>query len=230
MAREKAETDGASVNVVAKLSELKIARLPLKIIGTSPLISHAWSEKAKIMMLNKQQKKANEGQEIRRPHVEFADSLYWLTPKPDLDAYTDEEAKKILDEIIPQSKFGFPTLAFKAAALDAGFQQGALVKNAGTKDLAKTTARGAIFIEEDFAVIEGTPTMREDIARIGSGTADLRYRAEFKTWSTELKIQFNASVLSVEQVVNLFRLGGFANGVGDWRPARDGSFGTFIVG
>lgn len=59
------------------------------------------------------------------------------------------------------------------------------------------------------------------------GTADLRYRAEFKTWSTELLIEYNANVITMEQIVNLFRLGVFPNGVGDWRPACDGRYGTF---
>lgn len=214
-------------SAVVNLPELKLQHFTLKIVGDSPLISHAWSEKAKLMMLNKQQKKAATAKEVRRPMVEFADSLYWLTPKPDFDGLTDEQVKELLAEVIPQSKFGFPTLAFKAAALDAGYQQGALVRNAGTGDLAKTTARGAFQVIGEFAIIDGIPTPREDIGRVGMGTADLRYRAEFKTWSTELEITFNATVITTEQIVNLFRLGGFANGVGDWRPAKDGRFGTF---
>ena len=200
---------------------LKLQILELHIVGDSPLISHAWSEKAKLMMLQKQQKKATSAKEIRRPAVEFADSLYWLTPKPNLNNLTDEEAQEVLAEIIPKSKFGFPTLAFKAAAIDAAFQQGLVDK--------KTTLRGAIRVLDEFAKIEGTPTMREDIGRIGMGTADLRYRAEFKNWKTKLTVQFNVGAVSAEQVINVFNMGGFANGIGDWRPAKDGSFGTFHI-
>lgn len=214
---------------VVNLPELKLEHFTLKIIGDSPLISHAWSEKAKLMMLSKQQKKAATAKEVRRPTVEFADSLYWLTPKPNLDGLSDEQAQAILADIIPKSKFGFPTIAFKAAALDAGYQQGALTRNAGTGDLAKTTARGAFHVKDEFAIIDGLPTPREDMARIGMGTADLRYRAEFKSWRTELNITYNATVITLEQIINLFRLGGFSNGVGEWRPSRDGSFGTFHV-
>ena len=200
---------------------LQIKTVDLHIVGDSPLICHAWSEKAQLMMLEKQQKKATSAKEIRRPSVEFADSLYWLTEKPNLDNLTDEEAQAFLAEIIPQSKFGFPTLAFKAAAIDGAFQQKVVDK--------KTTARGAIHVIGEFAEIDGTPTIREDIGRIGMGSADLRYRAEFKTWSTVLHIKYNSGAISLEQVVNLFNVGGFSNGVGDWRPAKDGSFGTFHV-
>lgn len=216
-------------STVVNLPEIKLQTFTLKIVGDSPLISHAWSHKAKLMILNKQQKKASTGRDIRRPMVDFAESLYWLTPKPDFDGLSDEQARDLLNNVIPHSKFGFPTIAFKSAALDAGYQQGALVRNAGSGDLAKTTARGAFHVKDEFAVINGIPTPREDMVRIGMGTADLSYRAEFKTWSTELVITYNQSVISAEQIINLFRLGGFANGVGDWRPAKDGSFGTFHI-
>lgn len=209
-----------------KTAELTIPALQIKlvdlhIVGDSPLISHSWSEKAKLMMLEKQQKKATSAKEVRRPAVEFADSLYWLTEKPNLDNCTDEEAQVILNEVIPKSKFGFPALAFKSAAIDGAFQQKIVDK--------KTTARGAIHIVGEFAEINGTPNIREDIGRIGMGSADLRYRAEFKTWSTVLHIKYNSGAISLAQVVNLFNVGGFSNGVGDWRPAKDGSFGTFHV-
>lgn len=112
-------------------------------------------------------------------------------------------------------------MAFKAAAVDGAFQQKAMD--------TKTTARGAIHIVGEFAEINGIPTLREDMARIGKGTADLRFRAEFKTWSTVLHIKYNSGAISLEQVVNLFSIGGFSNGVGDWRPAKDGTFGTFHI-
>lgn len=214
---------------VVDVPELQLGYFDITLFGETPLICHAWAEKAKMAMLNKQQKKAATAKEVRRPSVEFADSLYWLTEKPNLDGLTDEEAGEVLEKVIPQSKFGFPTIAFKAAALDAGFQQGALVRNAGSGDLSKTTARGAFHIDGEFVTLEGIPTPREDMARVGMGTADLRYRAEFKSWQATLKIKYNARVVTPAQIVNLFKLAGFSNGIGDWRPARGGSFGTFSV-
>lgn len=212
-----------------EIPALDIKKFALRIIGDSPFICHAWDEKAKTEMLEKQQKKASKAKEIRRPAVEFANSLYWLTPKPDFDAMTDEQAQETLEELLPKSKFGFPITAFKAAALDGGFQQGLLASKAGTAQLARTTARGAFHILGEFAEIEGTPTIREDMVRIGMGTATLRYRGEFKKWATTLMIKYNASAISMEQIVHLFNVGGFSNGIGEWRPAKDGSCGTFHV-
>lgn len=145
---------------VINMPQLKLANLKIKIVGDTPLICHAWSQKAKMSILNGMTQKATTGKEPIRPAVDFANSLYWLTPKPDFDGLTDEEVQKILVEVIPKSKFGFPTLAFKKAALDGGLQQGLLAQKAGGHQLAKTTARGAIRVLGTFAEIHGLPEFR----------------------------------------------------------------------
>lgn len=213
------KNDSAMVEIPA----LEIKQFDLRIVGDTPLISHAWSEKAKRNMDDNANKKAkNKKHEDRKPSCDFGNSLYWLRPaKPDFDNMTDEEAQELLARIIPSSKFGFPVTAFKAAAIDAAYQQEILAK--------KTTARGAIHILGEFAEIEGIPTIREDMVRIGMGKPDFRWRAEFKTWATTLTIRYNAGAVSMEQIVSYFNVGGFANGVGDWRPARNGTYGTFHV-
>ena len=55
---------------------LDIREFDLRIVGDTPLISHAWDEKAKLMMLQKQMKKATNGREARDPFAEFVSSLY----------------------------------------------------------------------------------------------------------------------------------------------------------
>lgn len=193
------------------IPELELKIFSLKIIGDSPLIMHAWSEKAKKEMLDKQMKKATKGREAKDPFIDFCDSMYWLSKKPE---------KPTMEDVL-SAKYGFPVVAFKAAAVDGGFQSGVLSK--------KTTARGAFQIVGEMAEIKGTPEMREDMVRIGMGTADIRYRGEFKNWSTVLTIKYNERAMSLEQIVNLFNIGGFSCGVGEWRPQKDGSYGMFHV-
>lgn len=197
--------------VAVEIPAIAIEHFSLKLVGDSPLITHAWSEKAKKMILDKHMKKATTGKDAKDPYQDFCDSMYWLTDKPE----------KPTPEDVAKASFGFPVTAFKAAAVDAGYQQGVIDK--------KTTARGAFHIDGEFAVIEGTPEPREDMVRIGMGTADIRYRAEFKQWSTVLNIRYNPRAMSKEQIINLFNIGGFANGVGEWRPSKDGAYGTFHV-
>jgi len=169
------------------------------IVGDAPLICHAWSEKAKKMMLDKQMGVPNEGKEPKNPEKDFEDSLYHL----------------------PGGGYGFPSVAFKSAAVTACTSMG--------KSITKVAARQAFHIVGDMVRIDGTPTPREDMVRIGMGTADIRYRGEFRTWSCKLMIRYNARVLTVEQIVNLLNVAGFAVGVGEWRPEKDGMFGLFHV-
>lgn len=94
--------------------------------------------------------------------------------------------------------------------------------------------RGAFFIESDFGdmveIISDTPVMREDMVRVGQGTADIRYRGEFRNWSATFRLKYNASgSFPLENIINALNAGGFVCGIGEWRPEKDGAFGTFHV-
>lgn len=208
----------ASTTTEVTIPAINIQYLTLRVVGDSPLIIHAWAEKAKREILEKQMKKAKtKGYDIRNPVMEFIDSLYWLEGKP--EEYTEVAFQKAIES--GTAKFGFPSVGFKAAAVSAGYRGGV------TKD--KVSMNGAFHIDGDFVEIFGTPIMREDMVKIGMGTADLRYRGEFKEWYSDVKVKYNASVLTPELIANLFNLGGFACGLGEWRPEKGGSFGMFHV-
>lgn len=209
------------VDTKISLQALDLGRLTLHIVGDSPLISHAWSQKARLQYLDELMDKPSIGRRSKHPTQEFAGSLYWLSDKPEIDDDTPEdEAQKILAQVLSTARFGFPTSAFKAAAIDAAMRAGVI---------KKAVARGAFFIYGEFAELKGIPTPREDMVRIGRGNPDIRFRAEFKSWSTTLDIEFNKRLLNAEQLANIFRMGGYACGVGDWRPAKGGSFGMFHI-
>jgi len=120
----------------------------------------------------------------------------------------------------PEGGYGFPCVAFKSSAVGAcRFSDG----------IKMTEARGAFHVVGELVKIEGEPTMREDMVRVGMGTADIRYRGQFEKWSVRLLVSYNAAALSPEQIVNLFNIAGFGVGVGEWRPEKDGSYGRFHV-
>ncbi len=180
-----------------KLAGLAVEGLKLRLVGTSPLIVHKWSEKAKKQMLDKQMKRASQGKAAKDPEQDYRESLY----------------------IRDDGSYGFPAVAFKAAAVRAGTYC----------DMKMVFLRGAFHIEGDLVLVEGEPEPREDMVRVGQGTADIRYRPQFPKWATELDITFNNRALTAEQIVNLFEIAGFAVGVGEWRPEKDGQFGRFRV-
>lgn len=194
-----------------ELPPLNIQRLDVAIIGESPLIVHAWSKKSREQMLAKQMKKASTGKAAKDPWKDFCESLYWLDGAPDQPTEAD----------VTNGRFGFPSIAFKAAAITA-------VTTIG--DMTKVLARQCFHITGEFVTIIGPPpSMREDMVRVGMGTADIRFRGEFSPWAAILPIQFNANALSAEQIVNLLHIGGFGCGVGEWRPEKDGQFGRFRI-
>lgn len=120
-------------------------------------------------------------------------------------------------------KPGFPAAAFKAAIVGACRQ---------VDGLPMTVTKVAIRVNGDILPLKGEHRMREDMVRLETGVADLRYRAEFPEWSMELPITFNADVISPEILVNLVNIAGLG-GIGEWRPSSpksaSGSFGCFRV-
>lgn len=187
----------------------------LTVTGDTPLIVHKWSEKAKREMLEKHMKVAkSKTREAKNPVEDFIESLYWIEGHP--DEYTEEA----FEQALPNAKFGFPSTAFKAAAASAGYRSG-LVSD-------KVSTYAAFHIMPELVEIIGIPHIREDMVRI-SKTTDVRFRAEFSEWKAILPITYNTGVYSMEQIVNLLNLGGFACGVGEWRPEKGGTHGMYHV-
>ncbi len=184
-----------------QLPEMDIRKTTFFVEGDTPLIVNNFSEKAKKQMLDKQTKKATKGREAKNPEEQYMNSLY---------VFDDKKTT------------GFPAVGFKAAMVRAGKQL----------SIPMTDSRGRFHVmanEGDLVEIYGKHTMREDMVRLATGVADIRFRGEYKKWKAKLTITFNASVISEEQLANLIRYAGFSCGIGEWRPEKSnsGSFGLF---
>lgn len=210
---------------VIEIKPVELSTVTVRVRGTSPLIVHKWSAKAKKMMLDAQTGETKtKTREKKNPVADFIGSAYWLTEEP-----TEGTEKAFIDAVKAGARWGFPAAAFKIGACMAASRNELGIKT--------TVLRGAFFIEGEGAdqcvEIQGCiPTMREDIVRVGgmTKTADLRYRAQFDNWYADLKIMFNKNgPVSLEQIVNLINLAGMCCGVGEWRPEKDGSFGMYTV-
>jgi hypothetical protein len=182
---------------VILLTPPRIETVTIEVTGTSPLICHKWSDKAKKQMLDKQTKAATRAKTAKNPEQDFKDSLY----------------------VHPDGGYGFPSVAFKGAVVRAGTYA----------EMKMTFLRGAFHVTGELVSIEGKPSMREDMVRLNGKVADIRYRGEFKEWSASVQLHLNTSALSIEQAANLFVIAGFAVGVGEWRPEKNGQYGRFEV-
>lgn len=208
---------------IIEIKPINIVTTTVRIAGDTPLIMHRWSEKAKRMILEKQMKKTkSSAKEAKNPVEDFIESIYWMEGKP--SEYTEEA----FDEACRNgARFGFPVTAIKQATISSAYRNGI------TKDMA--SLRGAFFIagegSELLAEVKGcTPTMREDMVRVGMGVADIRFRGEFANWYMDLQVSYNANgAYTLEQIINLINVGGFSCGIGEWRPEKDGNYGMYHV-
>jgi hypothetical protein len=193
-------------NKTLHLQRIEKASIEIPIEGMTPLIPHAWSEKAKRLMREKHSGVAARAKkEPQDPEKEALDSLYLLS----------------------DGRPGMPAVAFKAAIVGAArfFEGVTLVQ-----------LKACIFVvgeeAEQLVPIVGERTLREDTPRNAKGVVDLRYRYSFMPWSAVLNVIYMPTLVDAQSVLALVDAAG-SGGVGDWRPSAPksltGSFGTFKV-
>lgn len=199
------------------LPEIKIERHELFLIGNAPLIAHAFPEKQRKQMLDKQMKNAKGGRDARDPYAEVEAARYRL----------------------PDGRDGFPAVGFKAAAVTACTSLADVTKVAARQAFrvdgmlmnAPGLIEGSLIRTALVPLIAHEPAIREDVVRLSgpSRTAEMRYRPEYPIWGVILDVALNPQVISIGQLASMFQAAGHGVGIGDYRPERDGDCGTFDV-
>jgi len=72
---------------------------------------------------------------------------------------------------------------------------------------------------------EGKPVHDTRPVRLESGVADLRNRPRYDNWAIELTIEYDADMLSANDVGALLARAGLQVGIGELRPQAPNSFG-----
>ena len=218
-----------TINIKPIVDETVIVRL----IGDTPLIVHKWDQKNKeALPAGKRALSINaditEKKEYMTPIESFANSMYWISGKP--KELTEES---VFNAIENGARFGFRVESFKQAAIDAAYTKKWIPNKKGVK--------GLFFIKPDFVDDEGyqlveikgdRPIMREDVVILGgmSRTPDLRWRGQFTNWYVDLTISYDKDgSYTLQDICNMLQAGGRYNGVGEYRPEKDGQFGMFHV-
>lgn len=226
----------ASKSETIELRPMELKTVDISIIGTSPLICHAWDQKVIKMMLTAQTggvKKTKH--EIKIPRNDFMSTLYWLDTDQIPFGSNDSEAEENWQKAIEQgmTHFGFPLSGIKQSII-TGAMRGGL-------DVKMTEMRGSFFLKggtskatSDIAEIitPEPPKMRRDMVMVGgmSKAADIRFRAQFDTWEIPLQMTYNVNgKYSLTQLLSCFDYGGFVTGIGEWRPEKDGQFGMYVL-
>lgn len=218
VALETAQQDvNTPVNLGSILSQKPVFQaFRIWLVGDTPLITHAWSQKAKLEMLSKQVKATRGGKEARDPQADFVSSLYEMS----------------------EGVYGFPATGIKNCILSSAHKDKGIARSTVLSALwidadmvrVRPALAGAVCDMPLVRITGGDPEMREDMVKIGSGLnkiANLAYRAQFTVWAMSITGRFNSSVITAEALAFLIQESGMASGLGEWRNERKGMFGAF---
>lgn len=192
----------------ASFSPVSIRSIDLTLRGMpgALLVVHAFAEKAKQEIRDKQQKKTKEKKPERKPEEEFLAARH-----------IDAEGRECV-----------PVTAIKKAIISAATAFDDLTKVALRQAVfvsPQDTPGGALVpIEMD----DGSPavaTMREDAVTIGINTRGLAYRPQYPEWNLRINIQFNPRLVSEEQLLALVDQAGWGVGICEGRPERSSALG-----
>ena len=189
---------------IIEIDRIDSETLKVPIIGTSPLIVHRFSEKAKRQMLDAMQGRKSP-KVAKDPEADYQGAFYRFG----------------------DGGYGVPSIAFKGATIGgARFYSGVTM----TELRQFLFFRGEVGVDgQQLFRIEGEPRMREDVVRVNRGGTDLRYRPEWPEWKTILTVVYVKSALTRNSVLSLIDAGGMGVGVGEWRPEKKGDFGTYTI-
>jgi hypothetical protein len=181
---------------------LQVKALEVEVLGTTPLVTHKWSEKAKAMMRKKHAGDKSKNREVRDPEQECKDATYFLS----------------------DGRWGVPAMSLKSAIIKAAHKDIGVPMTAVRKALFLYADDGDL-----IALDTPGPKMREDVVRVSNQATDLRYRPEYVEWGVTLRIEYDSEWLTAETIVNLIERAGFGIGIGENRPEKGGDWGRFEV-
>lgn len=194
-----------------RVTRPKIRETTIRIVGISPYVQHAFSEKQRKQMEETQR----QGQQARGKKTRV--------PK-DFEAVY--EAAKHKGKVKPGEKewCGIPAPAFRNAMISA-------CRLIGYK---MTIAKLSIFVEPDgidandgtpLVRIIGEPRIHQGAARNANGSADVRWRPLWEEWSADVRISWDEDQFSAADVWNLLLRAGLQVGIGEGRPDSPNSYG-----
>lgn len=190
-----------------QVGRLKQESVTVTLLGTTGLYAHRMSAKAKRqLMLGGRKKTVAERAKIKHhPRDEFVDSMH------------------IMENFHEHSHVAFPAMSIKAAMATAALH---------VPGITKTSIQRLVYLPDEMVPIFGIPKLRMDVVRSADAarTPDVRTRAYFQEWATQVTIRFARPELNRTAIVNLLENAGMICGIGDFRQEKGkGSYGTFTV-
>lgn len=198
----KKTTTASAIDII----EVSQGEVQYAIIGETPLIMEAMSEKARQELLlprgrlNATAKATNLKHD---PLAEYRASAYVLKAGP--------------------TALGMPATAFKDAIRTAALDLAGISKS----EIGRLT-----YVEGSYAPIWGVPELFMSIVRSADikRTPDVRTRAILPRWATTIVIRFVEPKMNERAISRLLAAAGMTAGVGGWRQEKgSGNFGLFRI-
>lgn len=204
----------ATTSQSVTISAPNIQTVAIKIVGTAPYVQHAFGEKARRQMLDKQIAGSTaKGKKVREAR----------------DLEEDYKQAMHLDE---NGRHGIPAPAFRSAMISAcrlvGFQM--------------TKAKLSVFVKPDcfdakdgtpLVLLDGVPEMHQAAVRLETGVASISVRPMWRRWSATVRVSFDGDQFTLTDVYNLLARAGMQVGIGEGRPDSKKShgmgWGTFEI-
>lgn len=156
------------------------------------------------------------------------------TGKKKIDYGTPEEqAKDAISGYLVGGGFSRPWTKSKIAVPNSWFQK-MLINVAGRHvDALKLNTAGGVFqvVESTIPVNHKGISIHEGWVKVPpkTGSPVLRFRGQLKNWSLSFSIRYNAGMIDTNALAVIVETAGFANGLGDFRPHKDGHHGQFQI-
>lgn len=203
---EIAALDVVSPEVV-RISRPRLRTASINIVGITPYVQHAFSEKQRKQMEETQRAGQQARGKRKRAPKDF-EGIYEAAKHYSRDGW-----------------LGIPAPAFRNAMIDAcrlvGFKM--------------THAKLSVFVEADgFDRNDGTPLVRingephihEASVRLATGVADVSWRPMWdEGWSAVVRVTWDEDQFSATDVMNLMLRAGLQVGIGEGRPNSPNSNG-----
>jgi hypothetical protein len=196
----KATKAPASREQTVHLPSIETRRVAVRLVGLNSLIVHRFDEKAITQMLAKQRGLPFERTK-KAPQRDFEASKYY-----------NENGEDCV-----------PVMTVKKAMTEmASFSD----------NITKKQVRAGFMILGEYAPLKyDNCVMRQDMVRTSgiSRAPDVRFRAMYTGWSVDLVIQFDARLITLDEIMYLARGAGTSIGICEWRIQKDGIYGSFEV-
>ncbi|CAL8972869.1 hypothetical protein RHODGE_RHODGE_01027 [Rhodoplanes serenus] len=184
----------------------KFEMADIRIVGVSPYVQNKFGHK----MLQQMAEKQRAGSQAKKGRAREA---------KDFQATYEAAIHRSRDGWI-----GIPAPSFRNAMISAcriiGFKM--------------TLAKLSVFVEADgFDAEDGTPLVKiigeprvhEGMVRNATGVPDIRWRPMWEQWAATVRVRWDASQFSAQDVVNLLARVGAQVGIGEGRPDSKNSAG-----